>query len=556
MVFSFANLESDTETFNLNHVNLPSAILDGANLRNADLRDAIFDAAVSLCGANETSSDDPSLCPAVDNDIETCVDIDGAMVEGASFRNMSFNELFDETRPDAANFFQHVVGGNMQGVNFFNSNIAGLDFAGLDFTDAAIFGVFRFCDEAENVPCASFQNVTFGTSLVTDPPLIMTSIDFREVGIAGSSFDNVDLTGSDLSDVGNLCTSDVVPDCVSFSGANTRLQSVDFSDLDLTAVGFGSAEAAVTNFVDAAFTSANLSGLMLDGRDFTNASFAASDLSGVDFEGSTLADIFSGCLAISGTSVCTTFDNAQLCGVDARGATFEGSFEGTDAWPDGCTVPADFRGASFANSELATLDLRFANLTGARFDPSVDFCNDAGECLAIDGATLVGVQFDEVDFDELPTEWFQAAGIRDLSETTFGGADLSSKALSFTDFSFANLSQADLRGTDLRNTVFDDAEFAQGSTTTGGRCILEPGRVPVDLRAADLSGADFSRARNFRRGCIQVSTSTTYNARTRFPTDFSLLGKITMVPEPRTGLLRAAVLVTLGWLARRRRRLA
>jgi hypothetical protein len=78
------------------------------------------------------------------------------------------------------------------------------------------------------------------------------------------------------------------------------------------------------------------------------------------------------------------------------------------------------------------------------------------------------------------------------------------------------------------------------------------GGSQVDLRGADLRGADFSRARNFQAGCILVDATTLYNLDTKFPDGFALLDTIT-IPEPSRGLLQVTALLSLAALLRRRR---
>ena len=100
--------------------------------------------------------------------------------------------------------------------------------------------------------------------------------------------------------------------------------------------------------------------------------------------------------------------------------------------------------------------------------------------------------------------------------------------------------------------------------TDGDACTLPLGGSRVDLRGADLRGADFSRARNFQAGCILVDATTLYNQNTKFPAGFALLDTITIpepdsgtititIPEPSRGLLQVTALLSLAALLRRRR---
>lgn len=567
--FAFANLERTSGRFNLNHVDVTNANLSGANFRGVDLGDAVLDGPVSLC---DVRTDDGTSCTLADGAAQECLNIDGANVVGTSFRNTQFGELFefnpdpDDEGPltgidDARLFFKSVENFDLTGTNFTGSNIAGLDFSGLDMTDAAIFAVTAICDTSQDQGCANFEGTTLASSDPANPLFIRNlanpnlAFDFGEASIAGAEFDNVDLTNVDFSDVGELCIDPVAPSgCLTITGVNSILQRVNFNDLDLRNVDFGTAGVdGVADFTAATFRRADLTNLTLEDRDFTNADFTSADLTDMDLEGSTLSGASFACDDDDG---CSLLDGATLCGVEARLTRFEGSFDGTSFFPAGCSEPADLSGARFSDSLLATLDLSMADLQGAVFETSVDFCNDNGDCLVIDGATLVGVDFTGVDFDELPAGWLQDAGVRDLRATDFEGADLSGKAITFTRFDRADFSAADLRDADLRNSVFQNTEFARGGQTNGDTCSLASGGSRVDLRGANLSGADFSRARNFQRGCVRMDATTRYDANTRFPAGFDLLGDITLIPEPRSLLLEVSALLSLALLAARRRRQA
>ena len=95
-------------------------------------------------------------------------------------------------------------------------------------------------------------------------------------------------------------------------------------------------------------------------------------------------------------------------------------------------------------------------------------------------------------------------------------------------------------------------------------CTLGEGELAVDLRGAQLSGADFGSAVNFYAGCIEVDATTTYDSETTiFPDGFTLAPEMsdlaestdepTDVPEPSWSLSQAVALVTLAVLWRNRR---
>ncbi|MFT5444195.1 MAG: hypothetical protein ACI8W3_003250, partial [Myxococcota bacterium] len=375
------------------------------------------------------------------------------------------------------------------------------------------------------------------------------------------------LSGAAFAVVGDICTDDLLPTkCMTITGANTSLQNANFTDIDLRLIDFGTGATAVTNFAGASFRRASLEGLDLRERDFTGGNFDGANLTDTQLDGAILAGsgLATGCEIYDadlddadGTPFvfCSTFDNATLCGTDGRGATFSGSFENVDANPALCSVPANFSNATFEDTSLATANFANTIFDGATFETSATLCTDEATCVNFTNASLIGATFAGIDFNAFPDDFFQQVAGRNLSEVDFTNTDLSGKDFADVNFRFANLSEADLRNADLSYAVFDDAEFALGGVTDGANCSLAGGGSRVDLRGADLSGADFSRASNFQRGCVRVDSETLYNLDTKFPAGFDLLGSIT-IPEPSNGLLEAAALVTLVSLVRRRRRSA
>lgn len=566
--FSFADLSQTTAPFDLSHVDLTGATLNGANFQDVDLRDAIVDELTSLCGELEA---DGTACSPTDL-TQACLDIDGAMVAGASFRGVQFGELFEFHPGGAAAaqaFFQNVNGDDLVGTNFTGAHLGGLDFSGLNLQDAALFAVGSLCDDEDRPAgeeCARFTGATLGAS-DRDGSLVdlagPTGRDFAEVDFAGAQLDHVNLSRSDFSDVGDLCTG-TFDECLVITGEDTRLESVVFDGLDFTRqpgergpFGADGTNDAVTRFNSASFDGANLSGLSLQGRDFTNVDFTAADLTNVVLDDSILESATFGC---DGDD-CSLLDGASLCGVDASAARFEGSLAGTDFSSVSCGNAAELRGASFVDSQLATVDLSSADLEGVTFASDVDFCDDTN-CLTITGANLRGAVFAGVELDELPDDWFTAAGAIDLRESDFSNADASGKSFVNARFEDANFTGADLRDSDLDSADFREAQFAAGGSTNSGLCTLPSGGSVVDLRGADLSDADFSRARNFHRGCIRVDSTTLYSGGTRFPSGFDLITQMTrvgtgstvVIPEPRHFVLQAAALLTLMGLAARSRR--
>jgi uncharacterized protein YjbI with pentapeptide repeats len=547
------------------------ANLTGVNLMNAILDDlAEVDGVTALCGTVAAST---QACAPLEQASVSCLVLDSANVEGASFQNIDFSNLF-LGGATGADFFQGVaihtapdarILPNLTRTNFSGANIAGMNFDNLNLTDAALFSLAAVCDENA---CASFEKSIFGSSK-SEILLNLSGRDFMTASIAGASFNNVSLAGTDLTEVGNLCTADMSA-CLTVTGKNSSLLGADFSGLDLTLVSFGTGADKVINFRFAQFVNADLSALDLSERDFTGADFTAANLSAVNFENATLASSQSGCNTETGATVCTNFAGANLCGVDARGAVFEGSFVGASTVTTmNCTISATFSGATFVNVDFDnTTNFTNANLDGSLFDPSVSFCAATNDCLVISGASLVGATLAGIDFDTAPDDYFADVLDDDLSQIDFSGSNLSGKTFENADLSFANLSQANLSGAILRGTDFNNTQFALGAVSGGNNCTLTLGATPVDLRGADLRNADFSRALNFQRDCILVDANTIYDVDTEFPPGFDLLAELdffespppgsagTAIPEPSQLLLRGSALALLGLLVlwRRNRR--
>jgi uncharacterized protein YjbI with pentapeptide repeats len=595
---SFANLSS----INLSHVDLNGARLDGTNFDNANLTDVILDDIVSLCGAQPRNLSDPDPCLPLDNPTPTCMTIAGARLTGASLQGTDFTTLiFDQSvdsSPDGE-FFQVVADKDLSGVDFTQSGIAGMNFSGMNLTDAIISTAQRICDSSI-IPgedgCANFQNAMLGSSDPNAPLSFLTlnpgsvRFNFRGSNLVGATFTNVNLVNVEFDDIENICESVEYPapmGCLTITGQNSSLFGSNLQNLDVKLIDFGDPEltgsdGGIIDFQLVNFTLADFSELVLTEvivppnmsapdvittttsltqRNMRGANFTGANLHLVDFSESILAEIISGCTG----GTCTNFDDTTLRGVDAEGARIEGSFNNVDASPVAASInepekPSFFDNAVFIGVDLSTANFSQASMEGATFDGGVLFCVDTA-CVNFNGASLVAGNMRGLNFDHALPDLFQMIKNHDLSQVDFTGSDISGKEFINTKLDFADLSRTDLQGADFRNASFNETEFARGGVTDGDVCTLPPGGSRVDLRGADLRGADFSRARNFQAGCIRVDATTLYYRNTKFPAGFALLDTITSqpdsgtitIPEPNRGLLQVTALLSLAALLRRRR---
>ena len=576
---SFANLSS----INLSHVDLSDARLDGTNFDNANLTDAILDDIVSLCAADPNSTALADTCLPLNNTTPTCMTIAGARLSGASLQGTDFTTLiFDQSvdsSPDGE-FFQVVADKDLSGVDFTRSGIAGMNFSGMNLTDAIISTAQRICDSSI-IPgedgCANFQNAILGSSDPNAPLSFLTlnpgsvRFNFRGSNLVGATFTNVNLVNVEFDDIGNICeTVDPAPEnCLTIKGQNSSLFGSNLEGLDVKLIDFGDPEqegsaGAMIDFQLVNFTLADFSTTSLTKRNMRGANFTGANLHLVDFSESILAEIISGCTG----GTCTNFDDTTLRGVDAEGARIEGSFNNVDASPVAASMnepekPSRFDNAVFIGVDLSTANFSKASMEGATFDSGVLFCVETA-CVNFNGASLVAGNMRGLNFDHALPGLFAEIKNHDLSQVDFTGSDISGKEFMDTKLDFADLSQTDLRGANFRNASFIETEFALGGVTDGDVCTLPLGGSRVDLRGADLRGADLSRARNFQAGCILVDATTLYNQNTKFPAGFALLDTITIpepdsgtititIPEPSRGLLQVTALLSLAALLRRRR---
>ncbi len=508
-----------------------------------DAQDAVisgrdYDAAifrfVDLSGLQAT----PQVCPEGPDEVAT--NLEGADLRNAILRDADFSSTPAEppgpqtlrVRLSGASLdFSDAIGADFRFADFSDSSgspasLLNAELRGAIFDGALFSGTF-IDDSTPVMPGALLQNVDATCTTFEDgmadlcASFVGADLSYAEAPFAdfeGAVLTNANFTGADLTGarfrgltfgVGRAedpwdpceqpqesgCANDGSQGCVNFDGAT--LDAANFEQVDFS------------RFWNASWQGISMVGASLRGSSLAECSFANVDsMARVDLS--------------SIENDLTDLVGARLTGTDSERFDLQG------ADLDGATL------AEVRESVGARADLRFADLSDATLSRGSGLsspCYTDGEgdaavtrCVILDGARLHGARMRGVDFTELaageplesetelePFDFQRLAASPDpgLSGPDLASADLVAAIVSSADY-VADLRNADLReallrsadltSADLGGAALDDADFA-GATLVGTRFDMARFRntdlsnvVLCDSGAEDPSPADFSGA--------------------------------------------------------------
>lgn len=400
-----------------------------------------------------------------------------------------------------------------------------------------------------------------------------TKRDMKKMDLLGANFEGAILYFADFSGM-NLTG-------VSFKDAN--LTGAKFTGADLTGVDLRGALVKLTRFTDANMTRVNASGLQgssLDRMDIGGAkSYREADFRNSDLRGSGARGDFRGANFCGARLVDVTYmtDRSQF-----QGALYDGRTRwaaGFDPVAAGAVLVAT--GTQSPAKADAPLAQKKSALEAKADVSKRTVSNPTGEDLH--GKSLVGV---DLRMRNLRGGNLQDADLSraDLTDTDLQGADFRNANLTSTRLDKADLTGADLRGANLLRTRLRDTKLIEanlegqklylagaaatfqrpaGVSSYGleGTVNLSNGMLTfrganlrnaqvfgsldgVDLRKADLRGANFSEARDLDKARL---TGARYDAKTRWAFDPSTSGA-ELVQDQGELTAAAAEAVPLYWL--------
>jgi uncharacterized protein YjbI with pentapeptide repeats len=209
----------------------------------------------------------------------------GALLSDLSGKN--FQAVNGAPRADLR--YRNFKGASMSASNFFESHFEGSDLRDVNFSSANLRGAW------------------FDGQYGNDD---ITTANFTDTDLAAVEIHNMDLSGNDLTGVGNL------GDGGGFHSSN--LSGTDFSGVNIT---------------DTFFESSNLTGADFSSTTNPNSfvSFEGSNLTNTDFTGASL--VSGQFIGVSGSN--TDFTNANLTGADFSGHSLTSIVWSNTTCPDG-----------------------------------------------------------------------------------------------------------------------------------------------------------------------------------------------------------------------------
>lgn len=433
-----------------------------------------------------------------------------------------------------------------QRISLTSARLDAASFAGADLREADLSYLLSFCESWPVDPdlndgisnrqfCPDFTGARLsGASFAGGQT---QGADFREIEAgAGGGYAALDLSG-----FGATCATGLVPGenegdppvsvdfCPRFQGAT--LERVRFRDAALIRAEFGclEPEAGSTVFPDCT----DLRGADFTGLTARESTWVAVDLSahddGVDvqparFEAADLSDATITCQGFSYEVIDDMQDPPVVTDVVASIACSE--FAGAVLTPGFVAAGALIEGVDWSGQDLTGADL--SDATFGCFDYA--YTDEAGQPQSLGACSdLSGANLSDAD----------------LSGTSFEGVDLSGASFLRSDLSDAAFDAATRFAADYVPNPVDPIDVQRDGCTTSGS--------PVELRGADLQGANLAAVVDFGGACIRVDKATTYSSATTGLTA-AVRAQMTLVPvpEPAPTAASAAALGTLAWLARRR----
>jgi uncharacterized protein YjbI with pentapeptide repeats len=270
---------------------------------------------------------------------------------------------------------------------------------------------------------------------------------------------------------------------VDWSGSNLPklcLAGATLARANLQGINWPGAIATRVDFRRANLTVANLSDARLAGALLDEASLAGANLTNAD-----LQDVSAVMANFNGTRL----GSAELRQTDLRGASFVGATLHRAILIDVQLAAADFSGANLNHSMCLGCDFRDSIWTSAILDGAT-----------LDGSTLAGMTISGLS----------ATDAR-FAKTDLTGLRLRGAQLKGSLFRQAGLADIDWEGADLRDCDFTHAAFHMGTSRSGlvfspvacegsrtgfyTHDDLEPYKLPEEIRAANLCGANLIGAR-------------------------------------------------------------
>ncbi len=274
--------------------------------------------------------------------------------------------------------------------------------------------------------------------------------------------------------------------------ANSNLDGMDLSYMDLTGINLEGASLIGTNFKGAQLNHSNLAGVKAWNASFSNANIIDADLSGATFW---KMEYNSGCNLCHMTA---TFDGASLRDSDLSKTDLTSANLSTTYFYD-----ADFSGAtmSYVNiqnsylvrASITDANLNYANLTGTEIH-DIDFSNTVMMYADLTGVTMYNVDLSESflfysDMSTIPGA---------IHNSTFSNCDLSHARMDSMNLTGVIFYGTNLIFTSLESAIIQDAFFGlnswhQSIWVDGAVYDHDPMMGPCELGPyANCAGADLS----------------------------------------------------------------